>query len=336
MTSTPSGLVQALLAHRAITTSDVVDAGLQLLDDVRDRFVLSSLTIGGRPSFMIKRARYPEAIESLRQELRAYRYIRDRTGLDSIMPALIADDPRDGLLVMEWIGGAAPVNMGLPFEEAADHLGTKIGRLHACTQRSGNETGTFRRPWILSSLDRHSGWQPPELDTLLARTDHADILASGLNLGYRSWRQEALIHGDLKWEHCLSGRDQNGDTIRLIDWELATFGDPAWDVASIISDILFDSQYAHRTAMGSVQKALQRGEGDKFLQSYAQARPVDTTFPKRVALYTGARLFQTSLESASAYGVGEQSGVDTLLSMSVDIFRDLNGVTTELSRGLIR
>jgi len=325
-------LVHFLLAHQVLTPSDVIDTGVRLLDDKRDRFVLSTLAIGGQPSYMIKRARYPEVIESLHQELRAYRYINNNTQLDSVVPSLIAEDLQHGLLVIKWIDGAVSVNMHLSPEEAADRLGVLIGRLHAYTQESSNEIGSLGRPWILSSLSHHPKWRPPELDTILARTDHADILANGLKHGHHAWRPDALIHGDLKWEHYLLDPNQDETPICLIDWELATFGDSAWDVASIISDIMFGSQYGRGEIMSSVQEIIQTGEAGAFLQSYAQQRPFNNDFLERVALYTGARLFQTSLESASAYGLGEESGVDTLLAMAVDVFRDPNGFSMALSR----
>ncbi|MCP3672550.1 MAG: aminoglycoside phosphotransferase family protein [Gammaproteobacteria bacterium] len=325
-------LVQFLLARQVITNWDLVNTSLRLLKDVRDRFVLSSVTIGEQPLYMIKQARNLDALGGLQQEIGAYRIICNNTELDSIVPALIAEDSKHGIMVMKLLANAAPLISHLSQENAADRLGVEIGRLHANTQQSINEIGSLDTPWIFSCLSRYPKWRPPELDTILEHTNHTDILADGLMQGFHAWHPSALIHGDLKWEHCLLSSNQNYSQLNLIDWELASFGDPAWDVASIISDIMFSTQYGHEDATISAHKIAQVGGAEKFLQSYSQEQPINSEILRRVALFSGARLFQTCLESASAYGVGKESGVDTLLAMAVDVFRDPNRFSAELSR----
>jgi hypothetical protein len=70
------------------------------------------------------------------------------------------------------------------------------------------------------------------------------------------WRTTALIHGDIKWSNCLlvppaAGRrgernkqprdganSRRGAELKLVDWELASIGDPCWDVGSVFNDYL--------------------------------------------------------------------------------------------------
>jgi hypothetical protein len=51
-----------------------------------------------------------------------------------------------------------------------------------------------------------------------------------------AFRREVLIHGDLKSNNILCAAP---DSVRLIDWETAGWGDPRWDVGAVIGDAIF-------------------------------------------------------------------------------------------------
>src|SRR5207245_6991515 len=51
--------------------------------------------------------------------------------------------------------------------------------------------------------------------------------------------QECLVHGDVKWDNCLVALGEDGgEDLRLVDWETAAVGDPAWDIGSALSHYL--------------------------------------------------------------------------------------------------
>lgn len=55
------------------------------------------------------------------------------------------------------------------------------------------------------------------------------------------WTQETIIHGDIRFDHVIASqikKDSGLDTIRFVDWEMADVGDPAWDIAGILHDLI--------------------------------------------------------------------------------------------------
>src|SRR5690242_17312772 len=56
------------------------------------------------------------------------------------------------------------------------------------------------------------------------------------------WTQHCLIHGDFKFDNIMvcvqSGHKKLGD-VKFIDWELSGWGDPLWDVGSLVGYCIF-------------------------------------------------------------------------------------------------
>src|SRR5213076_3215200 len=80
---------------------------------------------------------------------------------------------------------------------------------------------------------------------LLAIVRQYPEFPSALEALRTGWRSERLIHGDMKWDNCLvlgSGGPGQGPSpplpLRVIDWELADFGDGLWDVGGIFHSFL--------------------------------------------------------------------------------------------------
>jgi len=55
----------------------------------------------------------------------------------------------------------------------------------------------------------------------------------------QTWQPTCLIHGDFKCDNILLRQENNtGLTIKFIDWELSGWGDPLWDLGSLIGHYL--------------------------------------------------------------------------------------------------
>lgn len=331
MTGNPEELVKILLSNKLIKASDVVDSGIQLQHDERDRFVLSTLLVDGKPLMMLKRTRYPDAIESLNQEIQAYNIINKHPQLNFITPALLFDglELPEGLFVMQWKDTNTQID--LTSVNNMHLLGNALGKLSAYTQDIESESSYNEQPWVLSTLSAHPRWKPDQLDKVITRTDQVNTLREGLKLASQIWHPGALVHGDLKREHCLLVTDNTSGNICILDWELAGYGDPAWDVASIISDILFNTQYGSDAFTNQVDDMAQTGNIQTFLKTYAEWQSLDEDFMLRIAVFTAARLFQTALESAALFGLGDESGVDGLLFMAAQVLHDPQQFAESLS-----
>lgn len=323
-----------MLHRNILTTAEVVERGVQLSGDMRERSVLQTLFIGGVPAYMVKQARIAETMENILQELRVYSCLGKISELGGSIPPLIAADAERGLLVLGWVGEADLQYAHMPREEMSQLLGDVIGKLHTLTRNIADQSGVCDKPWILSCLGTNPRWLPEELSEVVARTSRLDLLKKGLQCGDKAWTSDALIHGDLKQEHCLLIDNGTNVALCLIDWELAGYGDSAWDVGSIVSDILFDRKYERGHGGYGLSEIVQEGSIGVFFHHYSQHCLVDGDFLYRVALFTGARLLQTCMESAAAYGLGTESGIDMLVAMAEQIFSDPYGFAQMLSDGV--
>jgi aminoglycoside phosphotransferase (APT) family kinase protein len=69
------------------------------------------------------------------------------------------------------------------------------------------------------------------------------VLAPALDRLAATWSFDAFTHGDLKFENCVissGGAAQTGEgPVRIVDWELADFGDPCWDAGCVVQAYLY-------------------------------------------------------------------------------------------------
>jgi len=129
----------------------------------------------------------------------------------------------------------------------------------------------------------------------------------------QEWRNEALIHGDIKWENCLAFKKSPSTRkvgLKIVDWELANIGDPCWDVGSFFSTYLAfwlasmpitadleleQSTELARYPLESVHPAIR-----SFSRSYVKRMALDAATRDRLLIramsYGAARLIQTTYE----------------------------------------
>ena len=127
-------------------------------------------------------------------------------------------------------------------------------------------------------------------------------LVAALDRMRASWTSANLIHGDFKWGNIAGGK--------LLDWELAQWGDPAWDLggavhAVIVEDLLaaeLPADEGLERLFGFLGELLTRRHGDhrSFWDTYCADRDLSTAdraaLRQRVASHAGLRFIKTAYE----------------------------------------
>ncbi len=243
-----------LLDRRLIDRRSIVEGDLRVVDASRRNHNFQIVRERG-PSYLVKQGIGADKRESVALEASVYRLLRESDSaarLRRYLARFIDHDEGWQLLVLELIEDGETLSdyhtrRGYFSKTLASHLGTCLAWLHAL------DTSKARRaipvlghqpPWALS-LHR------PELDMLhrmsggcrklLRIVQQFPRFGEALDRLRREWRCDRLIHGDVRWDNCivhpLPGSCRYTQ-FKLIDWELAMVGDPAWDVGSALANFL--------------------------------------------------------------------------------------------------
>jgi hypothetical protein len=212
---------------------------------------------GGGPGFFLKQLRVmaPASVEMMRREATVYWLARNRpdfAGLQKLVPPFVLFDGALKVLVLGLVPGARnllshqealgsfPIELGERLGEALALLHRGVGR----QMRSSSESTPFSRevPGIFTA---HRGgplvrWLGPGQMRLIDRVREHPTLAPALDHLAATWSFDAFTHGDLKFENCVIPTGAaGGREIRIVDWELADFGDPCWDAGCIVQAYLY-------------------------------------------------------------------------------------------------
>ena len=268
-----------LLRRRLISRRSIVSGRLRI-DDASSRNRNYRVTGGPGESYLLKQGLAADSARSLANEVALYRRLAP---VAAWVPRFVGHDKRRGLLILEWIeGGEALDRRGRCSPALAASLGRVLAGLHAIAP----DREDLRRdaPWVLA-LHR------PPLEALrylsaasieLVQALQRDAPACGAMDELRdAWSAEALVHRDVKWANCIA----DAGAIKLVDWEMAGWGDPAWDVGSALAEFAGRS-----SAAGACWRA------------YVAARRLDppaaADLLDRSLRHAGARLVQTAFEHA--------------------------------------
>ena len=245
-----------LLKRRLVSRESIVEGDLVVMDVSRrnrNYKVISERS----PGYLLKQGVGPEGIATLAHEAAVYQLLQSDTGthgLNLYLPHCYGYDPEEHVLILELMRsgrdlGEYHMDQGRFSTTIAGMLGDALGLLH----RQKRE----QRKW---SEDVHlfSGYSPWVLSvhrtdfSFFQRISNANIQAIKIIQHFpefcehfdklrEDWKVETLIHHDLKWDNCIvsvkSGL-QRKTRLVIVDWELASRGDPCWDVGSVFNDYL--------------------------------------------------------------------------------------------------
>ncbi len=299
--------VAAYLLKRRLVSRRAVVCGRLRISDASSRNRNFRVSGGPGESYLLKQGIAADSAASLANEVALYRRLtRDGGGhgrLAACVPRLHGHDARRGILIIEWIAGGEDLlalqrRRGRCSPLLAAALGRALAALHAVTP--DGETLREDAPWVLSlhrpplEALRYFSAASIELVTLLQADPRLGAALDALREG---WRPVALVHRDVKWANCIAyagGADgARLSRVKLVDWEMAGWGDPGFDVGSALSD--FAGFELDGAPPGAVRPA-----AAAFWRAYVRARRLETLAAQRLLerswRYAGARLVQTAYE----------------------------------------
>lgn len=192
----------------------------------------------------------------------------DPAGAARWAPKLLLHDAAADTLVTELVRDAVDLashhgRVGRSPSWCAGALGAALAWVHGLPGAE-RVADTLRAEWpfgirvhrpVLDDIAEMS----PANARLVRIVQRSAPLREGLERLREGWRPTALIHGDVRFENVLVHREgRSGRRLRLVDWEMATVGDPAWDVGSAFASYLEPWVISHAEPIGAPRGARRR------------------------------------------------------------------------------
>ena len=233
-----------LLERRLLDARDVVRGGLRVSDSSRLNRVFL-VTAHGRRSLVVKAgARVGREAAVLQRLHRA-----GHPGLTAFLPSIAFADPGRGVLVLESPAEARDVTRhharGRFSRALARNAGRGLAALHGtpCAVLHGlrppGDRGSALRVHLPDVDVVHE--MTPAARELTRNIQGLDDLCAALDRIASSPREDAVIHGDVRWDNVIAAREPSSrrwTRLELIDWELCDAGDPAVDVGAFLGEYL--------------------------------------------------------------------------------------------------
>lgn len=310
----PDEVIAHLIRAGAVDPARALAEGLVCIPCGRSHAVLR-VEMGGQPLLSVKLFGAPrgETEGTAAAELLARRLAGDVPALAALVPKG-HESGNPHLLIAAWVAGrpawetegdAAPdLATGLPALSA--RLVPLLAAMHRASAqhlRRHPDTAIDRTlPWILRLPDGDSPadlWSNSLVADVLAQIVSRSDLVAGLRRARAAWRPVGLIHGDCKLDNVIIGDD---GAIRLIDWEMARLGDPAWDLAALSHRLLID------------QGAAAAGHLAQLAEDYARAVGVPAqTIALRLPLYGAAWTLMSALQYRSTSSEPDSESIARML-----------------------
>jgi aminoglycoside phosphotransferase len=281
--------------------------------------------VDGRPQHAVKQDG-PGADGSLDAERAVYGWLASEPSLVGLAPQPLELTGGEGrrLLVLEGIPDARPAHehaaaLDGEFAALVVELARLLARLHRVSAASTRARDALpaERPWV---LELGSAGPPafvaenPGADAAVSAALRESAVVALLEDARRAWRPAAAIHGDVKWDNVLVRRDGDGLRLWLIDWELAAWGDPLWDLAAVVEGLVTTSFLA--------EGAQGVAEVGPLARSAVAAYGAAQASRERLLQLVAARLVQVTVQLAGMTGSYEGSAAPGLLRLAGSLADD--------------
>lgn len=226
------------LYRRGLLSSADLEFGWPTVDETSISHRSCIVSLGGRPRWFVKcgdpvRSRGRD----LGMESTVHRLAARHPPLAGVIPRCRLIRADGNLLVMEAVSGEhlAPPLSANGHHEALRAYGVAVGLVHRTLPPPFGGA-----PWMLSALLPQWGaydWLPPACGAFLRRLAAMREIRAAFDRARLQWQPGCLVHGDLRWANAIFDAGHSPPCVWLVDWELASAGDPAWDLGSVIADV---------------------------------------------------------------------------------------------------
>jgi hypothetical protein len=318
-----------LLEHGLISIRSILDDDLTIASAARRNLNLK-VTRRESPGFLIKQPEGGSAFDhTLRCEMAFYSFCEQEPSVAPILrflPRLVFTDQSRTLLMLELLEQTKPLwdyvrsleTGHLPLETMGA-IGHAIGVIHHTFRLPGPAADPrlswLRRdvPWVMQvhkpGPELLASISPANYETLkILQTQEG--LSKSLDALRRQWTPETMIHNDIKADNILV-HEKDPAKISLVDWELVQIGDPAWDIAGFLQDVIIFWVSSMSPALPTAEEmvasaryplALLQSGVRAFWREYRAsaeiARADADRLIERAVLFSSARLIQTAYEMA--------------------------------------
>jgi len=352
---TTNNICYYLLDRKLIDAASVVEGDFVAVETSRRNRNIKIMR-KRRPGFFVKQIQNwdPQSVATLQCEATCYWLAQsdpEMAPLSTLMPKYYLYDPSRHILITELLAEGENLSeyhrrlnqfpVGI-----AEKLGRALGTYHRQTVSrlvDGPQKSVFSKqvPWILS-INQQSGNLFQALSA--ANSQLFNIVRSypefdqALDELRSQWRFDSLIHGDMKWDNCVTYFENGNDkdpSVKIVDWELADIGDARWDVGAILQSylsfwLLSIPANAEATAMQLVEMAQFPLEKMQpairvFWRTYLETHKVDSADAAELlescVKYAAARMIQTAYEYMQ-YSSQISANALYLLQVSLNTLKD--------------
>jgi hypothetical protein len=236
---------EALKQLGLLSANDIVQTGVTVTDCSR-RNRNFRVEIGSANGLLVKYAHNEDTARSLAAEAAAYTAIQNLAAYSEArrwIPRLHHWDPNSGRLILDLLPkGLSLQELRKPPAAAYSAMGEALAAVHLAGTRADQRPAPAL-PWALS-LHRPTVELFSELSVanvrLIEIVQNQASICLGLDRLLDDWTSDSTIHGDIKWDNWVV--ELNGERalerLALVDWELACYGDSAWDIGATFSEFL--------------------------------------------------------------------------------------------------
>lgn len=226
-----------------VSARDVVVGGLEV-HDLSRRHRNLRVTLGDGRGYLVKQAIDDDRARTLAHEVRVLALLAQGRGMlhwDDSAATLVVDLEPGTTSLAAYYRRRRRFPLGL-----ADALARALVATHARADRDVEAALAAVRglPLVFSfdhpDVSLYYGASSASLE-LLGIIGATPGFAERIADARRAWRPSCLIHADARLDNVVvttGTRARDGKRLRLVDWEMAMWGDPAWDVATVVSEYL--------------------------------------------------------------------------------------------------